>query len=93
MRQRRNGNGVPLSGPERDDERALDATYVSLFAVMRAWRRQPNLPEKIKALVAAYDAREDALIRVVEEDERRRELPATEARASVAPMKGTHRGV
>lgn len=79
MRGRKNGNGAPQSSPanpavERQDERDLDGAYAALSEALRLWRRTPDDPGRKAALVLAYDRKEDLLLAVAAEDERRREL-------------------
>jgi hypothetical protein len=74
MRGRKNGalsspaNSAPPSA-SRPDEAELDAAYDRLSAALKHWRRQPHDKARIEALVEAYDARDDALLRVVAADE------------------------
>lgn len=70
MRQAKNGS--PQSGPnnivEREDEVVLEQSYVNLTAALKQWRRHPSSQASIDLLVAAYDAKDDALQKVVDRD-------------------------
>lgn len=57
-------------GTLRDDEIALDEAFDNLFKALKKWRRHPDRAEERDALMAAYDAREDALHASLEEEEK-----------------------
>lgn len=75
-RERKNGKPAVTTTQPRVDEVALEQAYLNLSSALKLWRRHPETAESRQLLMDAIDARDDALNKVVDEDERLEEQQA-----------------